>query len=240
MKNKKGITLISLVITVIVLSILASIATYSGVSVIQSAKLTTFTTELKIMQTQINNIYEENKTAEIGTEITGDIQTQANLVFDELAKDTTVGITTSDGYRYWSKELIKQLGIEGIEQDFFVNLEKRSVVSYQGLEYEGKRYYTLSQLPNGLYNVEYEEPSVSKPTFDVNVENIGTDKWRVTISNIDYKGYIDKWEVQYQLPNKEYWTTTQDMIFIVYQSGTYKIKITNNGIESEEKQIVIQ
>lgn len=61
MKNKKGITLIALTITVIILLILASVATYSGIEVIRSARLTAFTTELKIMQTQVNELYEEDK-----------------------------------------------------------------------------------------------------------------------------------------------------------------------------------
>ena len=41
--NSKGVTLIALVITVIVLLILASIATYSGMDIIESSKLSTFT-----------------------------------------------------------------------------------------------------------------------------------------------------------------------------------------------------
>lgn len=61
MKNNKGITLVALIITIIILLILASVATYSGIGVIKSAKLTAFTTELKIMQTQVNEIYEENR-----------------------------------------------------------------------------------------------------------------------------------------------------------------------------------
>ncbi len=77
MKNQKGITLITLVITIIVLTILTSIATYSGISVINSSKLTAFTTKMKIMQTQVNTIYEEDKTREIGVEITGDIRNKS-------------------------------------------------------------------------------------------------------------------------------------------------------------------
>ena len=38
MKNKRGITLITLVITITILVILASIATYSGISVVNSSK----------------------------------------------------------------------------------------------------------------------------------------------------------------------------------------------------------
>ncbi|MCI8384193.1 MAG: hypothetical protein HFJ33_04950 [Clostridia bacterium] len=239
MTNKKGITLITLVVTIVILTILASVATYSGISVIQTSKLTAFTTELKIMQTQVNELYEKEKNAQIGNEITGNIQIEANKIFAELAKDSKTGIISIDGYRYWSKDIIKQLGIDGVDQDFFVNLAKRSVVSYQGIEYEGKRYYTLSQLPNGLYNVEHQKPIADKPTFDVEVEKIGLNKWRVTITNINYTGYISKWEVQHQIQNRENWNTTEEMSFVLNQAGTYKIKIANNEIESEEKEFIL-
>ena len=50
------ITLVALVITVIVLLILSSIATYSGLNVVRSSKFAIFTTEMKIMQTKVNEI----------------------------------------------------------------------------------------------------------------------------------------------------------------------------------------
>lgn len=232
MQNKKGITLISLVITIIVLLILASVATYSGLNVVNSSKLTAFTTELKIMQTQVNAIYEEDSGKQIGEEITGDIQIQANKIFTESES----GIVSQEGYRYWSQDLIKELGIEGVEQDFFVNLGKRSIVSYQGLKYEGKTYYTLNQVPNGLYNVEYENPNQGKPTFEINTESIGENKWKITISNIQYDGYINKWQVKYQLEGESYWHTIEDLSFIVNKSGNYKIKIVNGEIASDEQK----
>ena len=58
-KKENGITLMSLVITIVILIILASIATYSGIEVIKSSKLTKFTTEMKIMQTQVNELYQK-------------------------------------------------------------------------------------------------------------------------------------------------------------------------------------
>ena len=60
-KSNKGITLIALVITIVILIILASIGTYSGIQVVKSAQFTAFSTELKIMQTQVNKLYEKNK-----------------------------------------------------------------------------------------------------------------------------------------------------------------------------------
>lgn len=232
MKKQKGITLISLVITVIVLTILASIATFSGINVIKSSKLTAFTTELKIMQTRVNEIYEQRDESKIyGEELTGDSKARADIVFTTNES----GITEQQGYRYWSKATIKSLGIEGVEQAFFVNLEKRSIVSYEGIEYEGKNCYTLNQLPKGLYNVEYREQTAGQPTFDVNIETIGNNKWRVTISNIQYSGYINKWQVKYKLNEDENWSITDDMSFVVDKAGEYQIQIQNESVMSEEK-----
>ena len=59
MRKNNGITLISLVITIAVLVILASIATYSGVNIIRQSKLNRFTTEMKIIQTEINSLYDK-------------------------------------------------------------------------------------------------------------------------------------------------------------------------------------
>ncbi len=52
MKKQKGITLIALVLTVIILLILASVVTYSGMGIVNSSKLTAFEVELKTMQTR--------------------------------------------------------------------------------------------------------------------------------------------------------------------------------------------
>ncbi len=258
--NNKGITLVALVITIIVLLILSSIATYSGLNVVKSSKLTVFTTEMKIMQTKVNEIYQkykdgnsieidgtiyygENKKSENSNSTILDIgqaldsvSTQANKVFTESAS----GITNKDGYKYWNNELVKKLGIEGVDGDFFVNVEKRSIVSYDGFTYEGKDYYTLNQLPSNLYNVDYENKNDGKPTFDITSEKISANKWKVTISNIQYTGgYIEKWYVKYKKQEQENWQTREDMSFTISEKGTYTIKIENDNISSEEKTLAI-
>ena len=68
-KNDFGITLVGLVITIIILLILASITVYSGVSTIRSAKLTKFTTELKMMQQKVNELYDSYKNERLVTGI---------------------------------------------------------------------------------------------------------------------------------------------------------------------------
>ena len=248
--DDKGITLISLVTTIVILVILASIATYSGIGVIKQTQFTKFSTQLKMMQTQVNELYDKysnNQTIEVagkkytGTEIANigkEISTlsQKTKVFNESAS----GITDSTGYKYYDKDTIKALNIEGLdEEEYFVNVSKRSVISYDGMEYEGKTYYTINQLPDGLYNVGYQANS-GKPTFDVNYEKTENNKYKITISNINYDGNIDKWQVKYQKEGQDYWGTSEDYSIIVAEEGKYKIYIENGNIKSDEKEIKVR
>lgn len=243
-KKENGITLMSLVITIVILLILASIATYSGIEVIKSSKLTKFTTEMKIMQTQVNELYQKMQDGDTTIKELGKIiseignQTQVNNVFN------AVGITTKDEreqYKYFDKDTIKKLNIEGVSGTFLVNIYKRSVISYEGFKDGDEIYYTIDQLPNSLYNVDYEDKKgkVNPPTFDTNVEKISEGKWKVTVSDISYDGYIDKWQVKYKLNNQDNWNTSEDLNFVVNEEGKYLIKIVNENVESDEKEITI-
>ena len=69
-KETKGVTLIALVVTIVVLLILASIGINSGQDAINSAKFNEFKSELKIMQTKVNELNQSNET-EIRPELTG-------------------------------------------------------------------------------------------------------------------------------------------------------------------------
>ena len=240
-KKENGITLMSLVITIVILIILASIATYSGIEVIKSSKLTKFTTEMRIMQTQVNELYQKMQDGDTTIKELGKIiseignQTQVNNVFN------AVGITTKDEreqYKYFDKDTIKKLNIEGVSGTFFVNIDKRSVISYEGFQYEDKYYYTLEQLPNGLYNVEHEKNTNEPPTFDTNVEKVSEGKWRITVLNINYDGYINKWSVKYKLEDSNNWSTSEDLSFIVEKEGYYNVKIENKPMESKEKIVI--
>ncbi len=256
MKNTKGVTLIALIITIMILAILSTVAIYSGKDIIQLSQLTKFTAEMEILQTQVNSIYDQyinNQTItiedtsykgeqilDIEDGVTTEITSKKNQIFQELGKDSNSGVYTDeiDQYKYWSNNLIKQLGIEGIEGSYFVNIKRRSIVSYEGLKYDGKMYYTLNQLPDSLYNVEYNDPNTGKPTFDLTINKKADNKWQIDISNIQYsEGYIEKWQVKYKLEKEDYWNTSEDYAFIVNKVGTYNIKIINGNISSEIQSI---
>ena len=50
MKNQKGITLIALVITIIILLIIASVATYTGINAIQDSKNQSYMSEVEMLK----------------------------------------------------------------------------------------------------------------------------------------------------------------------------------------------
>ena len=248
--DDKGITLISLVTTIVILVILASIATYSGIGVIKQTQFTKFSTQLKMMQTQVNELYDKysnNQTIDVaGKKYTGTEIANIGKEISTLSQKTKVftssasGITDSTGYKYYDKDTIKALNIEGLdEEEYFVNVSKRSVISYDGMEYEGKTYYTIDQLPDGLYNVDYKV-NTGKPIFDVNYEKTENNKYKITISNINYGGNIDKWQVKYQKEGQDYWGTSEDYSIIVAEEGKYKIYIENGNISSAEKEIKVR
>ena len=261
-QENSGITLISLVITIIVLLILATIGISSGISAINSSRLTKFTTQMKLMQLEVNELYEKyssGKTVEMqdGTKYTGeDIATigkdlsqanqeQINSIFKSEEQNGS-GITDKTGYRFFDKTTIDALEIEEMDQEFLINVQTRTVISYEGLKYDNKMYYTLEQLPDSLYNVEYDNPNTGKPTFDVSYEQLENGKWRIIVSNIRYEdgqeGFVAKWEVKYQLSDTEEpdkWYTSDDLEFIVDAADEYRIVVFQQGVESEIKTIKI-
>ncbi len=249
-KDNLGITLVSLVITIIVLLILASITVYSGINTIRSARLTKFTAELKMMQQKVNELYDSytnnksvtvNGTEYIGTNIQNIGQNPEGIFnttrLEEVFSETGSGITDRTGYMYYDTELIHNLGLENMEYEFFVNVEKRSVVSIEGFNDNGNIYYTLDQVPNGVYNVEYNQTEGNLNFTVISEFKAGQRKIRIT--NIEYDKYIHKWQIRFRVKAREgeeenTWDTTEE-----FTGNEYTVDIpTENLLEDYEIQIV--
>ena len=68
-KSEKGVTLVALVITIIILIIISSIGIMSGKGTIESAKYSQFMHELIELQTKVNEL-NQNGDTEIGRRLT--------------------------------------------------------------------------------------------------------------------------------------------------------------------------
>ena len=243
-KETKGVTLIALVVTIVVLLILASIGINSGQDAINSAKFNEFKSELKIMQTKVNELNQSNET-EIRPELTEqqksifNVETVYNIIFENKSDEEITNI--KKGFRYYSKDYINnKFNFDSITRDYFVNIEKRIVISCTGFEYKGKTYYMSEQFTDGLYNVEYNNKNTQSGSYDINTI-VEENRCKIEISNIHYEGYINDWQVKYKLKDSSQWKTSNDLSFYVKEDGTYDIEVVHGNeisLGAKEQKII--
>ena len=245
-KQESGVTLVILVVMIIILLILASVGVTSWNQTIEYSAFNEFTAELQVMQSKVNEL-NQNKNTDIGTEISEisenqknilDIPEIRNIIFKNKTDEEIAKI--KNGFRYCSKEWIKQnLELDSIKRDYLINVEKRYVISCTGFEYKNKTYYMSEQLENGQYNVEYNNKNSSTGSFEVNTQK-EENRWKVEISNIQYDGYVNNWQVKYKLSTNDFWQTSNELTFYVTEQGYYDIKVVHGDeIELETNKTLI-
>lgn len=133
--NNKGITVVALTITIVVLLIVAGITSYSGLHTVKSARFYNAESQMKIINAKVSELYDEYKDGNT-----------AVLNYGE--------VSDKEGYRSYTKKYIKkQFNIEGIDYDFLVNVKDRKVELKKGIQYQGELYVTLENF--GINNVPY-------------------------------------------------------------------------------------
>lgn len=138
-KNKNGITIVALIITVIIMLILAGVGLHFGTDAIQRAKLEDIKTNMLSIKTKAKIIAEQYNFQDIEA-----------LVGAEISDDegTKLGITDKSNARKMSSEDLTSQGLSTIEGDMYVvlyNLEDPNNCEVYYLDgYEGK--YSLSEL----------------------------------------------------------------------------------------------
>jgi len=144
MKNQKGITLLSVIITVILLAIIGGIAINSGVDTYESSKVAKFETYMKMLQKKVDLMIEEGVDyTTIGSTLTSAQQTKLQTI---LNNDTNNYIDTTDAtlstIRYFSSNDLKtHFDIENVEDEIVINFANREVISLNGIEKDDVMYY---------------------------------------------------------------------------------------------------
>ena len=150
-KNKnRGITLASLVITIIVLLIIAGISVYSGTDIIKRAKLEELKTNMLLIETKAKECVENanfklGKTDNLGdTEKTTRInEAKKELKGIEITEADNINIELSD-YNYYYKlteDNLKDMGLSNIKLS---DIQNAKVEIYNTKGYEGK--YSLTDI----------------------------------------------------------------------------------------------
>ena len=167
MKNEKGITLISLVVTIILIMILAVIGTYNGLEVYENMQVEAFVSKMKVVQEAVNNLCEKYSVQEINSmgensnEISSEDKQVLSNVISEIQSSISLGETVNswypdagdeiaDNYRYFSVENISSiLGIKDFDTAIFFNPKSKNIIAVKGVKYNDKMYYRQYDLADG-------------------------------------------------------------------------------------------
>ena len=195
MKNERGVTLLALVLSIIVLLILATIAVYSGTGTVRYTKFSKARAEIQTLSAQVlsygnglsENSEEENEAIAITFDSVG--------ITDESQKNK---------YRFFSEQFLKnEIGID-TSFDYLINIEDRDVLLVAGVYYNKRRYFTLKDF--GIINIESNLPD--EISFEVEQ---GTNKEIVLYdvklrnSSENDENDISKFSVQYKKVGEENW-----------------------------------
>lgn len=153
MRKNKGVTLISLVITVIVLTIIASVGTYSGISALKNAKENKLISELQMVQHAVLENYTKYLTTKgqapedkyiVGIKLTK-AQVQAKVASGvELKAPSTITGNSQEYYLLEEKDLAK-IGITQSNYPYIVNYATGEVINAEITETEsGEPLYVYS------------------------------------------------------------------------------------------------
>ena len=203
MKNSRGISLISLVITIVVLIILVGISIYNGIEKNLDESGNTmdyneiFEVSDAIAQRALFNRLNSETYKLIGE------SGEFTVVVEQKSGDERVEVTkiysSANGWLKITPENSKDLNLEKVRREYLVNYETNEVVSMVPIYYENNKYFLVEELRNAIAggnivvssNRYDEEKGVNKPyvvSGMIPVKRIGT-SWVVT--NADDSNWYD-------------------------------------------------
>ena len=234
---KKGISIVSLVIVIIVMTMLATVVSYSGAEYFKIAEINSFTMELVNVQNAVDE-YEQKYGKYPGTE---------NYVFDTTnikgsAIEQFATETVTDNKITFKKidmSLINMLNLEyGNEKetdDVYVVSETTGKVYYLlGIEYDKVYYYTLTDM---LYTLAEITPNYKVSENDVKVYDV-----LFTPSEIEFTNQPVSVEVKLPKDAINITVSTSDSKFVSEATtlGEYQIIKVNQSGDNKTGNYTIQ
>ena len=144
--NSKGITIVALTITIIVLLIIASVTVYVGNNVIRQAQLQTINTNMMLIQVKVKTIAEQ---VNFNKDTSGYRGTKMNASsMQKIIDSGAIKNEDAENFYLLSKSDLNAMGLEkiNIESGYLVNYETAEVIYVKGFSNDGKTYYKLSDM----------------------------------------------------------------------------------------------
>ena len=146
MKSNKGITLIIVIMTVVLLTILMGLVITSSIDTYNKSKFLSFETNMKLIQKKVDMALEERIDYEtLGQPLNDEQRSRLATI---IANDNNNMISTEDPsaetLRYFSSNDINEdFELSDIRGEFVINFSTRDVISLDGAEKNNVMYYTI-------------------------------------------------------------------------------------------------
>ena len=234
-KDNKGITLVALIITIILMSILVTVTAYSGINTYRNMKVAEFIAQMQLIQSNVDDLVEENSIEELN-KLGKTTNAEQNKAISNAISNQEINTSDTTKYKAFTKEeALDVFNVEDLKSDIMVNFETREVVSLQGVEYKGKTYYTQYKLPNGqtivnknntnsrTLNFSIDSSEIDGLNCSLQINNININNGTLSFSEVDQENNPISWQTisNYTENNKTYTIN-------ISKSGKYIFKLHDN------------
>lgn len=165
MNKNNGITLTSLVITIVILLLISTITINVGMGAYNVAKEQNFISQLKLIQSKVDNFVEETedferyqftKLSEISS-----LDSEAYELFGDIISDPqayNIDINHSwnneldgdiENYYYFKNDDLEKIGLKDQEITVAINFKTRNVIAQKGILVDKEKYYRQYDLKGG-------------------------------------------------------------------------------------------
>ena len=245
--SEKGITLVALIITVVVMLIIAGISVSTGLESADSTRLQGFYTKLEIIQKRADDIAVTNESyidsegnvvylKEAGTAYV-DLSSDKQTTLQEIVANEGEGIITNvDKFRYFTIQQVEDLlDISEIGYNVFIDFETRTVIAEQGITVNGETYHILKN------NIYYAQQNKKKKEGDIislgyNIYHYGTSKYKIIVMPSNAVGDLNiGGTIKWKKTTTKYWESSSNLEMEINELTEYNVEYIdkNNNIISD-------
>ena len=214
---KKGITLIALTITILIMIILSSAAIGSVIGLVSVARVDGYEMNSKMVREQVDVLYDEvlrkkdkeddfatafakiyvdSSAIEPSQSLPNTIPNSSINIISERFNMTATEIKNLDYYRFDDEKSKEILGIEDNDLDYLVNFENNIVFSIKPIKFKGEDVYTIEEIDDkymvtrssfGISDVKIGDTIIYDPTAGVKDPSVLTYTSKEGIAGDNFK-----------------------------------------------------
>jgi len=243
-KQDKGITLVALIVTVVVMVIIAGVSINIGTESLDATRLKGFYTQLEVVQKRVDDIASTNEAyldssgntvylKEQGVAYEGLSSTQQDVLKGILESEGASLELTASNFRYFTSNQLKSiLDLSEIEYNVFIDFDNRVIIAEEGVTVNDITYHILKN------NIYFPDENTDK--------NVGTieslsyvaikygDSYKITVIPSNAVGDLNvEGTLKYKKTTTKYWETSTNLEMIVNELTDYNIiyeDVNNNSI----------